>query len=167
MFSTTLEFPLGKILLARTTRGLCLALYARDDSHLEKRIELLRIKGIFFTPDETKFKKETDLFNRYFKGGKEDFKSLPLDLFFGTTYQQRVWLESRKISYGETKPYKYIAQKLKHRGYRSVGQALGKNPLLIVIPCHRVLSSDGRLGGFSAGLELKRFLLDLEGISTK
>lgn len=167
MFSTILRFPLGKILLAKSSRGLSLALFVKDETHGEKITESFKQKGISLIPDETKFHHEINLFTRYFKGENEDFTSLPLDFISGTPFQRKVWLETRKIPFGKTTTYKFLAQKLNHKGYRSVGQALGRNPLLIVIPCHRILRSDGSLGGFSAGLELKKFLLRIEGTSIK
>ena len=76
-----------------------------------------------------------------------------------------MWQATRKIPFGEVAAYKDVAQKLRSRGYQSVGQALNRNPLIIVVPCHRVISADGSLGGFGAGLDLKRYLLRLEGVS--
>lgn len=87
-----------------------------------------------------------------------------LDMEGTTTFQQRVWRIAQTIPYGETRSYGWVSNQLGYdtRASRAVGQALGKNPLLIVIPCHRVVSASGSLGGFSAGLELKRYLLRLE-----
>lgn len=159
---TIIGFPLGGILLAKNNKGLSFAEYVESHDQLEKVMESFKNKAIPFEFDRKKFRLERELFSQYFKGKREDFTSLPVDFISGTPYQKRVWLEARKIPYGKTETYKSIALKLNHRGYRSVGQALSKNPLLIVIPCHRVLSSDGHLGGFAAGLEVKDFLLRLE-----
>ncbi|RLE04998.1 MAG: cysteine methyltransferase, partial [Candidatus Aminicenantes bacterium] len=108
------------------------------------------------------FEKEIYLLSRYFKGEPISFDSLSLDFNMGTPFQRRVWKETRKIPFGQTSSYKELALKINHSGFRSVGQALGRNPFLLVVPCHRVLSSDGSLGGFSAGLPLKKYLLSLE-----
>jgi methylated-DNA-[protein]-cysteine S-methyltransferase len=87
-----------------------------------------------------------------------------LDLEKATRFQRRVWEVTRSIPYGETRSYLWIARRVRSpRGARAVGQALGANPLPIIIPCHRVVSSDGGLGGFSGGLNVKRRLLKLEG----
>ncbi|PLV58366.1 methylated-DNA--[protein]-cysteine S-methyltransferase [Thermotoga sp. KOL6] len=94
----------------------------------------------------------------YFLGKRKDF-TFPVEIK-GTPFQKRVWAEVRKIPYGQTRTYKEIAAKL-NTSPRAVGQALAKNPLPIYIPCHRVVSKSG-LGGFSAGLEWKKFLIDLE-----
>jgi len=95
----------------------------------------------------------------YFKGKPITF-TWPLDLQ-GTPFQQAVWQELQKIPYGTTVTYKQIAQRLSTRGYQAVGQAVGANPFVIIVPCHRVLGSEG-FGGYSYGLPVKRFLLELE-----
>ncbi len=162
MFYTILDFPLGKIFLAKSERGLSLASSLKNRNRFEEITEFFKRKSILLELQRKKFHREEKLFSQYFEGKKEDFTSLPLDFISGTPYQRKVWLETRKIPYGKTQTYKFLAEKLNHRGYRSIGQALSRNPLLIVIPCHRVLSSDGSIGGFTGGLELKKFLLRLE-----
>lgn len=162
MFCTIFGFPLGSILLAKTNKGLSFAEYVNSHNQLKKVMESFKRRAFSIVFDRKKFRLEEKLFSLYFKGKREDFTSLPLDFLSGTPYQKKVWLEARKIPYGKTETYKSLAHKLNHKGYRSVGQALSKNPLLIIIPCHRVLSSDGGLGGFGAGLEVKNFLLRLE-----
>ena len=162
MFYTILDFPLGKIFLAKSEKGLSLASSLKNRNRFEEITEFFKRKSILLELQRKKFHREEKLFNQYFEGKKEDFTSLPLDFISGTPYQRKVWLETRKIPYGKTQTYKFLAKKLNHRGYRSIGQALSRNPLLIVIPCHRVISSDGSIGGFTGGLELKKFLLRLE-----
>ena len=162
MFYTILDFPLGKIFLAKSEKGLSLASSLKNRNRFEEITEFFKRKSILLELQRKKFHREEKLFSQYFEGKKEDFTSLPLDFISGTPYQRKVWLETRKIPYGKTQTYKFLAEKLNHRGYRSIGQALSRNPLLIVIPCHRVLSSDGSIGGFTGGLELKKFLLRLE-----
>ncbi|TET72126.1 MAG: methylated-DNA--[protein]-cysteine S-methyltransferase [Candidatus Aminicenantes bacterium] len=162
MFYTILDFPLGKIFLAKSEKGLSLASSLKNRNRFEEITEFFKRKSILLELQRKKFHREEKLFSQYFEGKKEDFTSLPLDFISGTPYQRKVWLETRKIPYGKTQTYKFLAKKLNHRGYRSIGQALSRNPLLIVIPCHRVLSSDGSIGGFTGGLDLKKFLLRLE-----
>ncbi len=162
MFYTIIDFPLGKIFLAKSERGLSLASFLKNQNRFEEITEFFKRKSILLELQRKKFHREEKLFSQYFEGKKEDFTSLPLDFISGTPYQRKVWLETRKIPYGKTQTYKSLAEKFNHRGYRSIGQALSRNPLLIVIPCHRVLSSDGSIGGFTGGLELKKFLLRLE-----
>ena len=98
----------------------------------------------------------------YFSGHRITFPD-KLDLSRATHFQREVWEKTRLIPYGETRSYTWVAEQIKKpRAVRAVGQALGKNPLPIIIPCHRVVASDGKLGGFSGGVEMKRHLLSLE-----
>ena len=102
---------------------------------------------------------------RYFNGHKVDFPDR-LDLSATTAFQCDVWEITRLIPYGETRSYRWVAEQIgKPKAMRAVGQALGRNPLPVIVPCHRVLASNGGLGGFSGGLEMKRFLLSLESRS--
>jgi methylated-DNA-[protein]-cysteine S-methyltransferase len=82
----------------------------------------------------------------------------------GTTFQQRVWTELRTIPYGETRSYSQLAEAIgKQSAMRAVGAANGRNPISIIVPCHRVIGRDGTLVGYGGGLERKKFLLNLEG----
>lgn len=101
----------------------------------------------------------------YLAGHKVGFPD-NLDLSEATSFQREVWETTRLIPYGETRSYTWVAEQIrKPKAVRAVGQVLGRNPLPIIIPCHRVLGSNGGLGGFSGGLEMKRFLLRLEAKS--
>lgn len=94
--------------------------------------------------------------------GKRTTFSLPFKLT-GTPFQLAVWKELQNIPYGQTTSYKEIAQKInKPKAYRAVGMANNKNPLPIIIPCHRVIGSNGKLIGYAGGLKLKNYLLELE-----
>jgi len=98
----------------------------------------------------------------YFAGQETDF-SLPLDLSHGTAFQQQVWQGLRQISYGETRSYTTLAQQLKRpTATRAIASAVGRNPILIFVPCHRILRKDGQLGGYRGGLPMKQQLLRLE-----
>lgn len=98
----------------------------------------------------------------YFTGGKVGFPD-ELDLSGATSFQQETWKATRLIPYGETKSYLWLAKQIgKPKAARAVGQALGRNPLPIVVPCHRVIASHGSLCGFSGGLQMKNYLLRLE-----
>jgi len=100
---------------------------------------------------------------QYFDGQRVVFDE-PLDLTGATPFQRRVWLAVRDIPYGETRSYADIARQIgSPRAARAVGQAMAVNPVPIVVPCHRVVSSDGGLGGFGGPLDLKRRLLEMEG----
>ena len=95
----------------------------------------------------------------YFQGKRKTF-DLPLDAK-GTEFQKRVWKELLDIRYGETLSYGEIEDRIGTKAYRAIGNACGKNPIPILIPCHRVVGKDN-IGGFSLGLDLKRKLLDIE-----
>ena len=96
----------------------------------------------------------------YFTGKQPDIKNIPLDPP-GTVFQKRVWQYLLTIPYGETRTYGGLAKAL-DSSPRAIGGAVGRNPISILIPCHRVVGSDGSLTGYAGGLEAKRFLLSLE-----
>lgn len=99
--------------------------------------------------------------SEYLKGERKMF-DLPLQMK-GTDFQQRVWNALLEIPYGETRSYKQIAEAIGNpKAVRAVGMANNRNPLLIVVPCHRVIGADGKLVGYGAGIEKKEFLLRLE-----
>jgi methylated-DNA-[protein]-cysteine S-methyltransferase len=98
----------------------------------------------------------------YFSGQKVAFDD-ELDLSAASAFQGEVWQLARLVPYGETRSYGWLAQRLGKAGAgRAVGQALARNPLPVIVPCHRVVAKDGRLGGYSGGIDRKKFLLKLE-----
>ena len=99
---------------------------------------------------------------RYFDGDTVNFAG-KLDLNHATVFEKKVWQAAQAITYGQTRSYGWIAKRIgKPNAARAVGQALGRNTCPILIPCHRVISSNGGLGGFSGGIDLKQTLLNLE-----
>ena len=99
----------------------------------------------------------------YLAGTRRSF-DLSLDLSRGTSFQRKVWRALRRVSYGQLRSYQWVAVRVGGRQYaRAVGNAVGANPMPIVIPCHRIVAQDTSLGGFSGGLPTKRKLLTLEG----
>ena len=97
----------------------------------------------------------------YFQGKRKVF-ALPIR-YSGTKFQEMVWSELQKIPYGETRSYADIARQIgQPKAVRAVGGANHRNPLLLVVPCHRVIQTGGGLGGFGCGVEIKQFLLELE-----
>ena len=100
----------------------------------------------------------------YFSGRRADFH-LPLDLDSGTPFQQNVWRALLALGHGQTTSYGELSARIgKPSAVRAVGSAIGRNPLSIVVPCHRVLGADGSLTGYAGGLERKVALLRLEGV---
>src|SRR5262249_39154907 len=103
----------------------------------------------------------------YLAGTHRSFDLL-LDLSRGTNFQRKVWRTLRRVSYGQLRSYRWVAVRVGGRQYaRAVGNAVGANPVTIVIPCHRIVAHDASLGGFSGGLFTKRKLLTLEGTLVK
>ncbi|MDI6786554.1 MAG: methylated-DNA--[protein]-cysteine S-methyltransferase [bacterium] len=133
------------------------------------------MKSLFFLKEISDFKKndqnlieksypklEKDL-KCYFKKKDINFKNYRLDLSETTYFQKKVLLATLNIPYGETKSYKWIANYIGNpNAYRAVGQALHRNPLPVIIPCHRIIKENGWMGGFSSGLLWKKRLLYLE-----
>lgn len=106
-------------------------------------------------------KKTIQQLEEYFKGTRKDF-DLPLK-FSGTDFQQKAWKALLEIPYGKTVSYKTQAAKIKNpKAVRAIGSANGRNPLAVIIPCHRVIAHDGSLGGYGGGLSMKKALLQME-----
>lgn len=144
-----MDSPLGKILLEAQNNSLigCRFLFQQNISVSDSNNPLL-----------LKTQKELE---EYFSGRRQSF-DISLNPS-GTPFQQRVWLALQQIPYGRTKSYKDIAEEIKNaKAYRAVGMANNKNPIIILIPCHRVIGCNGKLVGFAGGLNLKQKLLDLE-----
>ena len=98
----------------------------------------------------------------YFQGGLKEFEQ-NISFLSGTEFERSVWLALRDIPFGQTRSYKWMAERVgRPKGSRAVGQALKKNPIPIILPCHRVIESDGKLGGYSPGEDIKRRLLQME-----
>lgn len=98
--------------------------------------------------------------------GKRKVFDLPLT-FHGTEFQKKVWMAIHEIPYGEVRSYGELASSIHTKGYQALGSACGKNPLPIIVPCHRVISGDGTIGGFSADMAIKKHLLRKEGAVVK
>ncbi len=116
------------------------------------------------TQSDASFKTVRFLLDKYLKGEKVVF-DVPIDISGQTQFTRRVLQELLKIPHGQVRSYNWIGKQLGYNmAARAVGQAVGKNPILIIIPCHRVVAEGGKLGGFSSGIEIKKRLLGLEGV---
>lgn len=103
----------------------------------------------------------------YFEGQSVELNTLPIH-WHGTSFQNTVWQTLLQIPFGETRYYEQIALQVRgNKNARAIGQAIGKNPILILIPCHRVIGKNGTLTGFSAGIEVKKWLLEFEKRSSE
>ena len=142
--------------------GICLLEFA-DRRMIETQFQTLRkLFSCAIVPGENAFLVQLgDELQQYFAGTLRRF-SVPV-VYPGTPFQQRVWSELLRIPYGETRSYEDLALLVGSAGgQRAVGHANGLNRIAIVIPCHRVVNKDGKLGGYGGGLWRKQFLLDLE-----
>ena len=150
---------LKKIFVASTGRGACMVDFLTSEKAFLKRLKE-RFPGEIIR-DDRKNKAVLSQLKKYLKGQLKHF-NCPLD-FRGTPFEKKVWSELSKIPYGQTRSYKEIARAIGHpKAFRAVGNANGKNPLPLIIPCHRVIESNGGLGGFGHGIKVKQRLLDFE-----
>ena len=161
LYYTTFESPLGWLLLV-----------GKDGKLVElHRPKPSREEAISDVPPEAEesesgFGEIIELLRLYFQGKPVDFSRVPVELDGLGEFEKSVLIEAMKIPYGSITSYGELAAIAGSPGAaRAVGNAMRKNPLLIIVPCHRVLYSSGGIGGYSAGLNLKRKLLALEGVS--
>jgi methylated-DNA-[protein]-cysteine S-methyltransferase len=148
----TIESPVGPLTLAGNGRRL-MHLWMVDQTHEPSSGGWER--------DDKAFSDAVDQLDAYFAGERREF-DLELDLV-GTNFQRRVWEALLTIPYGETRSYGDIAEQIGSPGaVRAVGLANGRNPIGIIVPCHRVIGANGGLTGYGGGLERKRILLELE-----
>jgi len=150
-----IESPVGKLKLVASEKGLVAILWENDKPHRVPLSELLENKC-----HPVLVKTERQL-AEYFAGKRKEF-SITLDMR-GTRFQSDVWNALLAIPFGETRTYGQLAKQLGNpQASRAVGAANGKNPVSIIVPCHRVIGSSGKLTGFAGGLETKAHLLSLE-----
>ena len=156
---TCFKSSFGWFGLARSSRGLTRAVFGKST---ETEVENFLLGAMEATKSDEGLSDAVNLLSRYFNGEQVEF-DLDLDLQTGTGFQRTVWNTTYHIPYGEVRSYGWIAKEIGNpQAMRAVGGAQGANPLPIIIPCHRVLRSDGGLGGYSAGLCWKPKLLALE-----
>jgi AraC family transcriptional regulator, regulatory protein of adaptative response / methylated-DNA-[protein]-cysteine methyltransferase len=160
--SAKIETPIGIMVAGATKEGLCLLEFSDRQSLQSQKDEIAGILETTFDEGSNKYirmlKKQL---KEYFKGKRKEF-TIPL-ITPGTEFQQAVWKELLKIPYGETRTYQEQADLLKNPGsVRAVAHANGSNRIAIIIPCHRVIGSDGHLVGYGGGLERKKWLIDHE-----
>ena len=141
----------------------CMRIYASERGVTQ--IDFLEALEPEETTDDPILLQAISELHEYFAGERKDF-SVAIDLQTGTPFQREAWDRLRAIPYGKTISYGEQAAAMgRPKAVRAVGGANGKNPIPVIVPCHRVLSSLGKLHGFSGGLDLKRYLLNVEGLS--
>jgi AraC family transcriptional regulator of adaptative response/methylated-DNA-[protein]-cysteine methyltransferase len=160
---TTCESRFGPLLVAVTERGICRILHGPDPAVLEAILDDEFSSADIARDDELLAGVVAEVLRRI--DGDVPARELPLDVQ-GTAFQRRVWQELQRIPLGETRSYGEVAELVgAPRAARAVGSACGRNPVVFVVPCHRVIASDGGLGGYGLGLDIKRRLLDSEAPS--
>ncbi len=150
---------LGKVFVASTEKGVCMVDFLTKEKNFLK--ELREWFPGRIVRDDRKNRKILNQLKKYMKG---ELRRFDCDLDFrGTPFQKGVWSALVKIPYGQTRSYRQIAQAIGHpKAFRAVGNANGRNPIPLIVPCHRVIGSDGGLAGFGHGVKVKRRMLDFE-----
>jgi O-6-methylguanine DNA methyltransferase len=167
LYCTTMDSPIGPLFLAASDRGLvALEFDARSPGQQSIRPSPRDLReekrGFAFEESPRMLRPYVSELEEYFAGKRREF-TFPLDLR-GTDFQKACWQALLAIPYGETRTYADIARAVgKPTAFRAVGMANNRNPIAIVVPCHRVIASDGTLCGYGGGLDIKRKLLELEG----
>jgi methylated-DNA-[protein]-cysteine S-methyltransferase len=162
VYCTSFDSKIGLIYIASTDKGVCKISVPRQTKKDFFRWLRENFDDSEVVDNKSRNKEVMDQLNRYFNGRLAKF-TCAMDMR-GTPFQLRVWKELVKISYGTTISYKQLAKRLgTSRGFQAIGRANAANPLPIIVPCHRVLGTDGTLIGYASGVKTKEFLLKLEG----
>lgn len=155
-FFEDIDSPIGKIFILEREEGICSILLSKD-------CKIKNIKKSLVPKNGLKFYKDIKKNLLSYLNGREKLKKFPIAYLSGTDFQKKIWKLLTKIPYGNKSNYSEIAKLIK-RPYsqRAVGSAIGKNPIAIYIPCHRVIHKDGKLGGYAWGIPIKNKLLHIE-----
>ena len=168
IYYTELESPIGYVTIASTAKGICWIDFGK---HKDTLPSLQRWAKRWANTDQFVLaQNELDHVKHqlveYFENKRESF-DLPIDLY-GTPFQKLVWQSLLTIPYGEVRSYKDIAIQISApKAVRAIGGANHQNPVPIIVPCHRVIGTNGNLVGYGGGVEIKKFLLELEGYKIK
>jgi len=156
-----IDSPLGPLWIAVGPKGVLAIHYGAEPSHGELA-RIVRTYGPGVLPDPRRADPVARELDQYFAGRRKAF-DVAVDLSPLTGFQQRILGATARVAFGDVSTYAKVAAKAgSEKASRAAGQALGSNPIPIVVPCHRILASDGSLGGYAGGLEAKRVLLQLE-----
>lgn len=161
---TITDCALGQLIVAATHDGVCFVAMGEQDADLEVALEKTCPQQTY-QRDDTTLCEWAGVLQRYCNG-EETNLDIPLDIQ-GTSFQHRVWDALLTIPYGETRSYTDVAHLINQpTAVRAVANACGANPVSLIVPCHRVIRSDGTLGGYGSGIERKQALLDMEARNT-
>jgi methylated-DNA-[protein]-cysteine S-methyltransferase len=167
LLTDRIDTPIGELLIVADLQGKLRALHWTDhENGLRRLLQLQSGKGGFQMEPARNPHGLTGAIGRYFAGELNAIDTLPVQMA-GTSFQQEVWQALRSIPCGTTLSYSELARQIgRSSAVRAVGLANGSNPIPIVVPCHRVIGSDGSLTGYGGGLERKRWLLEHERCAT-
>ncbi|QBK26132.1 methylated-DNA--[protein]-cysteine S-methyltransferase [Ureibacillus thermophilus] len=163
IYAANIQHPYMNLYIAASEKGL--VYIGTEHSSMEELVKYCQKQFPHYEiiENEAFLKTYITQLKEYLNGERQEF-TLPFDIQ-GTPFQQKVWKALCEIPFGKTATYSEVANRINQpKAVRAVGGAIGRNPLSIVIPCHRVLGKNGRLTGYSGGLDVKMRLLDLEGI---
>ena len=153
--TTVIETPVGDMRAAATDRGLCALLFPNQEMKWPEREGGAKARAHLAATRKA--------LREYFTGRRAAFADIPLDMH-GTDFQRSVWSALLTIPFGETRSYGDIARQIGNpNAVRAVGLANGRNPVPVIVPCHRVIGANGKLTGFGGGIETKQWLLRHEG----
>lgn len=155
-YYTSFDSPIGEIFIASTSHGICKVSLGTSEDKFIASIDAVR--------DERRFKRLLHELDQYFEALQVEL-DFSVDLTGLTPFRKRVLMAVKKVPYGEVRSYKEIARSIGNpKAARAVGQVNANNPVPLIIPCHRIIGSDGSLVGFGSGIDIKRYLLQLEGV---
>lgn len=161
VFYTRLSSPVGTLSIFATSKGVN-AVCFREEGFRNLRRRIIALRGERPVQDDDMLRDTAGEFEQYFLGRLRQFHAVA-DLTGLTPFQQKVIKALQRIPYGSVRSYEWVARKIRNpRACRAVGRTCSANPVPLLAPCHRVISKGGSLGGFSAGLGIKQWLLDLE-----
>lgn len=163
IFYNDFESPIGNIKIAITPKGVhYVEIVDMSNANFESKFR--RRTGVTPVKDNTACEEAKESFRKYFDGQLQVF-DLALDLAIGTVFQKKVWNVLQTIPFGSVRTYRWVAEQIgSPQAVRAVGNANGRNPIPIIIPCHRIVCTGGKLGGFSSGIKIKKQLLAHEKV---
>ena len=157
-FSKIYQSSVGPLLLISDENNLCMLKFYQPERNFSRYFYKKKINNF----SNKVIDKSIIQLDEYFLGKRRKF-DIPIKYIYGTDFQKKVWNELKNVEYGETKSYSDIAKSIKNpKAYRAVGNANNKNPISIIVPCHRIISNIGDISGYGGGIEKKKFLLSLE-----
>ncbi|RSL30522.1 methylated-DNA--[protein]-cysteine S-methyltransferase [Salibacterium salarium] len=165
LYYTQVNTRVGPLTIAATEHGLCALHFGESDTVIEAMKPWVQKHDIAASMEQDfkKLQSVTEQLHEYFAGERKTF-DIALDLY-GTPFQRSAWQALKQIPYGETRSYKQIAEVIgSPKAVRAIGSANNKNPVSIIVPCHRVIGSNGKMVGYGSGIDKKEHLLKMEGV---